>query len=412
MHKPALIVYFANWRLHEQPGMPCNEVCEMPWDQVQYINHAFWKIVPDEPLPQENPRTSFHIESICPESDFGHPEPSELLPGASRSHFDQYARMTARYPQVGVVLSIGGWGNCGYFSEMSYTAQGRASFVNSCVATIRQYPWLAGIDIDWEYPGMARPSDGPGARQEGCPVFGARDENDYEADRQNFTLLMADLRKGLDEAFGSGRKVLTCCSSADPDVVLPRQDWGGVARHVDTINIMTYDMSGFDQRTGHHTSVAVTRRAVRYMRDHGVPADRICIGSPYYPHIYRVDPAADPSTVGTRLPLDRATRVPIGQILKKTPYIGPLALIEKLPADNVYGLHTAYDEEAGGAYAYANKPGSPFDHMFISYENDRSLEEKMAMVRQEGLGGVIVWEISQGDARRGWPRTRKIARLL
>ena len=413
LRTPAFIVYFANWRLHEQPEAPCAEVCQMPWDKVRYINHAFWKVVPDDPTPRTDARTAFHIESICPESDLGHPEPSERCPGAPRGHFAQYARMAARYPDVGVVLSIGGWGNSGCFSEMSYTAGGRASFVASCVALIRKYPWLAGIDIDWEYPGMPRPADGPGPREEGCPVFGASNADDYETDRRNFTRLMADLRAGLDSAFGTGVKLVTCCCAADTRVVLPRQDWAAVARYADAINIMTYDMAGHEGKTGHHTSVAVTRRAVDYLLKAGVPAQRLCIGTPYYPHCYQVEPEADPSLVGAPCVRCGHTRQrELAALLAERTTIGALDRIEALPADNTYGLHVAYDEAQGAAYAYGACPGTPLERLFLSYESERSLAAKLELIRQLGLAGLIVWEIGQDDEPRNWPGTAVIAERL
>lgn len=413
LQRPAFIVYFANWRLHEQPDAPCAEVCELPWARVRYINHAFWKVVPDDPAPRATARTAFHIESICPEADLGHPEPSARCPGAPRGHFAQYARMAARYPDVGVVLSIGGWGNSGFFSEMSYTAEGRSSFVRSCVALLREHPWLRGVDIDWEYPGMARPADGPGPREEGCPVFGARDDDDYAADTRNFTLLMADLRAGLDEAFGAGTRVLTCCCGADTDKILLRQDWPAVARYADCVNIMTYDMAGFDGKTGHHTSVAVTRRAAEHLLARGVPAERLCVGTPYYPHVYRVAEGADPARVGA--PAERCgpeARRALAERLGDPSPVGQLARAEALPPENPLGLRAAYDEAAGGAYAFCALPGSPLERLFLSYESERSLEAKLALVREKGLAGLIVWEIGQDDEARGFPRTAFIADRL
>ena len=88
-----------------------------------------------------------------PENDYGNQEPSDLNPELPKNHFAQYAVYAKKYPNVNIMVSIGGWARCGYFSEMAYTAEGRKTFVESCVELIHKYPWIGGIDIDWEYPG-------------------------------------------------------------------------------------------------------------------------------------------------------------------------------------------------------------------------------------------------------------------
>ncbi|KAJ3536913.1 hypothetical protein NMY22_g5822 [Coprinellus aureogranulatus] len=50
-----------------------------------------------------------------------------------------------------IVLSVGGWGGCYWFSQAVSTANNRTKFVNALKDAVNNYG-LDGIDIDWEYP--------------------------------------------------------------------------------------------------------------------------------------------------------------------------------------------------------------------------------------------------------------------
>ena len=84
-----------------------------------------------------------------------------------------------------IVLSIGGWG-AGGFSPMVGREDRRAAFIESCAKAVQTYG-LDGIDIDWEYPCL----DWAGI--ESAP-----------ADKENFTLLMEELRGAL-----GGQKIVS-----------------------------------------------------------------------------------------------------------------------------------------------------------------------------------------------------------
>src|SRR5215469_15096470 len=79
-------------------------------------------------------------------------------------------------PSLTVLVSVGGWLWSTNFSDMALTAESRAVFIQSVMEFLAQYK-LDGLDIDWEYPGLA------GA---GHPF---RPE-----DKENFTLLLKELR--------------------------------------------------------------------------------------------------------------------------------------------------------------------------------------------------------------------------
>src|SRR5580658_5575943 len=79
-------------------------------------------------------------------------------------------------PEFTVLVSVGGWLWSNNFSDVSLNPQSRTLFIQSVMDFLRRYD-LDGLDIDWEYPGMAGSS-----------------RNFRSEDGHNFTLLLKELR--------------------------------------------------------------------------------------------------------------------------------------------------------------------------------------------------------------------------
>ncbi|MBR6009650.1 MAG: glycoside hydrolase family 18 protein [Clostridia bacterium] len=361
-----LSVYFPNWNVYSDTN---GQVKDLPWDRLDYINHAFWKIVPKD--------GGFVIESTDPWADTDKYNP--------KAHFPQYAEYAAKYPDTKIVLSIGGWTECGYFSEMSLTAESRASFIRSCLDTIDAYPFFSGIDIDWEYPGIAR-SGGDG--DEGNPVLGD--------DKANYTLLLKELQEAFDEHYGPGSKLLTVCAGASISTLV-MQDYAALYPYVDRVNLMTYDFAGsWNQYTGHQSPLygkASADTAVAYLLSCGVPAEKIAIGSPLYSHSWKMYSIRAEQVGAAAKPMSG------GDLIWRE-----LAALEMASADNgAPGWHIGYDESAEAAYLWNDDPESPDYLVFHTYDSDRSIQAKTAYISEHGLGGLIVWQVHGDDTAGGWP---------
>ena len=109
-----MTVYFPNWHIHSDSRA---QVRNLPWDRLECVNHAFWKVVPRD--------GGFALASTDPRTDTDPEDP--------RAHFRQYAECAERTPGKKILLSIGGWTACGFFSEMALTEESRASFIRSFV---------------------------------------------------------------------------------------------------------------------------------------------------------------------------------------------------------------------------------------------------------------------------------------
>lgn len=386
--KARVAVYFAAFHLTPEDS-GAGEVAALPWDSVHIVNHAFWCVEPvDSPEVSSfqrraegaGARKAFRIVPMSPEADLGDWGESRRVPGLPKNHFAQYTYFAPRHPDVRILLSIGGWTRSGFFSEMVYTPEGRASFIRSCLELLEQYPWLGGIDIDWEYPagsrlGERRP-DPNDPDDQGCPIFGTPQE-----DQRNFAALLAELRAAMAKVYGDGEKLLTACASGSVEWALSHQDWAAAAPSLDLINIMTYDLAPAGI-AGHASSAAQAETAAAWFLNLGVPPERICIGSPLYGSAFR---------------LKESTQNPLGTPTEpQRPQVAGGIDQERIAAWQAEAhWRQGYDEADGGAYLYYDGGEGPWQRLFVSYENQRSLQRKLDYVRDAGLGGIIVWEASQ-----------------
>lgn len=268
-------------------------------------------------------------------------------------------------PQLTVLVSVGGWLWSGGFSEMALTRESRAMFVESVAAYVRAHE-LDGLDIDWEYPGL------PGATK-----------NFRAEDKQNYTLLVKELRKrfdGLERELG--RKLYVTVATGSGEDFLAHTEMREVARYVDTVNLMAYDYyePGAEGMTGHHAPLHRSgadpkgfsaERSVEEYEQAGVPAGKIVLGVPFYGHVWGEVAAGNHGLyqAGKELP-------------KGTPELGarPEAMVQD-------GFVRYWDEEAKAPYLYhAGK------QMFVSYEDAESLELKCRFVMEKGLRGVMFWD--------------------
>ena len=366
--EPGVTVYFPNWNIYSDSR--CG-VDGLPWDRLDCVNHAFWEVVPQD--------GGFAVASTDPWADTDPDNPA--------AHFPQYAECAEKYPGTKILISIGGWTDSGHFSEMALTAESRGSFIQSCLDTLDAWPFLSGLDIDWEYPGVAR--DPEDEDDEGNPVVGD--------DWTNYTLLLKELREALDEHFGAGAKVLTVCAGASVGYSLSMQDYAALHPYVDRINLMTYDMAGpWEACTGHHTPLLgenSAETAVNYLLGLGVPAEKIAIGSPLYSHGWKMKEIAQETVGADAEPLDDGD----------LEWHDLLALERAAVPEGTPGWHTGYDEQKKAAWLWNDDPESPDCGRFYTYDSAASLQAKLEYINEKGLGGLIVWQVHGDSMDEDWP---------
>ncbi len=272
-------------------------------------------------------------------------------------------------PHLTVLVSVGGWLWSGGFSDVSLTPASRAVFIDSVEAFITRYH-LDGLDVDWEFPGER------GAGHTFRPE-----------DKQNYTLLLKELRGRLDKMSGKLHRPLYLSTAVGATTdYLEHTEMGEVAKYVDTVNLMAYDYyePGDQEITGNHaplfTDPADPRgisadRSVREYEKAGVPADKIVLGVPFYGHVWGQVPATNHGLFQTGKPIPGA-------------YANYAAITSTMLGQG----YTRYWDAPASAPSLYNAE----KQIFVSYEDPESLALKCKYVNEQHLKGVMFWDYA-GD---------------
>ena len=269
-------------------------------------------------------------------------------------------------PNLKVLYSIGGWTWSDQFSNVSAYKSSREKFATSSVRLMEKYGF-DGIDIDWEYPGQH-----------------GRDNAFRPSDKENFTLLLKEIRKKLDV---EGKKhnvhyLLTIAAGADQKYI-NHTDLGKAHQYLDYINVMCYDFyNGWYYQTGHHANLYTSteemfqknsgEEAINRLIKTGVPSDKLVLGIPFYGRMWE-------KVIPINNGLYQTAMAP-GVII---PYWD---IVEKLKSRKYLKL---YDESAKASYLWNAQ-----DSIFISWETPKEIQLKSEFIKEKGLGGAMFWEYS------------------
>ena len=289
--------------------------------------------------------------------------------GADAQNFALLTGLRKQNPAFTVLVSVGGWLWSTNFSDIALTEKSRSRFIESAIGFLRRYD-LDGLDIDWEYPGMA----GAGHR--------FRSE-----DKRNFTLLLKEMRKRFDrESIENHRRLYLTIAAGASDEYLEHTEMRKVQEYVDTVNLMAYDYvePGDDPLTGHHaplfTNPADERNysadaSVQAFEKAGVPAEKLLLGLPFYGHVWGQVPDLHHGLMQPGKPVPNADAT--------------YSAIAATMLD--HGFVRYWDAAASAPYLYNAEK-----HIFVSYEDPESIAAKCRYVLQHKLGGVMFWD-SAGD---------------
>jgi len=268
-------------------------------------------------------------------------------------------------PTLTVLVSVGGWLWSGGFSDMSRNRQSRAVFISSVVDFISRHQ-LDGVDIDWEYPGL------PGA------------ENHFRVeDKQNYTLLLKELRKRFDQLEKElHRRLYVTIATGASSEFLAHTEMNKVKKFVDTVNLMAYDYyePDSDAITGHHAPLYTNPADPKKISDDnsvqeyemaGVPAAKIVLGVPFYGHSWGQVPETNHGLFqpGKEIPRSDA---PAGD--------GQEAMIKN-------GFVRYWDPIAAAPYLYNAEK-----QIFVSLDDPESLALKCRYVLTHKLRGIMFWD--------------------
>jgi chitinase len=362
---PRIVGYVASWGVRSKG----TRIAELPGDRLTHVIYAFARIGP-------NGRLALGDRCLDLGECAGRSGQGSVGAGGN---FAQLRILKERYPQLKLLMAVGGWTGSGRFSDVAVTPESRRAFVESAIdVVIRQQAALFdGIDIDWEYPvggGLATNATRP-------------------ADRQNFTLLLAELRQQLDAqgARDNRRYLLTAATAAGP-MQVANLELDRVAAVVDWINLMTYDYHSGSRiahfnaplyaPAGDPTPHLNVDASVRLYRESGVPPRKIVVGVPFYGRSYGQVPSAN-----------RGLFQPTAGSPPREWGAGELdydALTRKRPEAN--GFRRFWDPDARVPWLYKESVG-----IWITYDDVQSIGQKADYARARGLGGLMAWELGGDD---------------
>lgn len=321
-----IVGYYASWA--RSSGLPATS---LDASLLTHINYAFADISSNGELRLPNSTTDL-------------------------KNFEDLRTLKRSNPHLKTLISVGGWDYSSNFSSTAANASARSRFAQSCADFIVTHGF-DGVDLDWEFP--------------------------KSADRQNFTLLLKEIRSRLDQlASQNGRPYYLTIAGSPDKSFLSSIEPQAVASLVDYIFLMGYDMHGpWDKYadlnaplyptsgTSPHYSNSLSQ-SVSYYKNAGVPAKKIILGMPLYGYQYTTTGS---TPTGLFSPFTSAKSIGYDKLLA-----GPLANSS---------FRRYFSDSSRVPYLYDGTT-------FISYDDESSIAEKATFALSNGLGGVGAWELS------------------
>ena len=282
--------------------------------------------------------------------------------------WDEVAKLQAKYPHLDMRVSIGGYG-ADDFSPMAADPEKRAKFIAAVVDLVKEKK-LNGIDIDWEYPVG--------------PDWGQPIKSDPK-DGENFIVLLKELRTALKAVEAETGHVSISIAIVASGWFPQKVDVKALADAVDTMKLMSYDYyGGWSGQAGHHANLYTnpadpdwggwsTDASVQAYLNAGVPAEKIILGVAFYGRGWK---GVEPGPNGDGL-YQKYKESAFGDGLSWSD-MGPY-----LAADS--GFTRYWDDVAKAPYLYNGDE-------FLSYTDPEAISYIGKYVRDNGLGGVMVWE--------------------
>ncbi|MGC4100754.1 glycoside hydrolase family 18 protein [Ferruginibacter sp.] len=284
---------------------------------------------------------------------------------AQQATVQQLVALKQQYPQLKIMVSVGGWGGCGPCSGLFDTAATRNNFVQTAAQLLKDYD-IDGLDLDWEYPTI-----------EGYPGH-----QFLPQDKNNFTLLVKQLRAAIGKD-----KLLSFAAGGFTQYLQESIDWDAVTPQMDFINLMTYDLvGGYSKVTGHHTPLndympnqQSLEKCTNWLLDKKVPASKLIAGAAFYGRVWQ-------NVADTNHGLYQS-----GEFLQGVSY---------------KNFDTYFSDTSGFKYYWDKKAKAPYQYnkekkLFATFDDPESINAKAKFVRRKKMGGIMFWELSDDRYTEG-----------
>jgi chitinase len=333
--------------------------------------------------------------------------------GTLAGAFYQLKQWKASHSGSKILMSIGGWTYSKYFSDVAATDASRKKFVASCIdmyitGNLPAYSGYGGagsgagifdgFDIDWEWPGDANGHPG---------------NHTSAADKANLVALLKEFRTELN-AKGSGY-LLTAFLPGDPVKVSEGWDLTQIFNYLDFGNAQGYDFHGVGSddtwdpnQTGNQAQLYATstdphgttdfsdQLVINTYTSQGVSPSKLTIGIPFYGRGWQ-GVEAGTSGNGEWATVDGigGKHAACGQFGCDTLLSGTWSTYPPSPQTGLFngvpGCTISHDTAAVATFCFTGAGGQ-----WWTFDDAWSVGQKMTWVNQQGLLGVMIWEMS-GD---------------
>ena len=246
-----------------------------------------------------------------------------------------------------IVISVN-QGESGAFGSIAADEVLRKKLADNILKVIKELN-LDGVDIDWETPTSAQ--------------------------AVTFTLLMKDIYETVKAA---NPEYLVTAAIGGGKWQPPKYDLTNSIKYLDYVNLMTYSMAtgnGYYQNSLYKSTKGRTLvscsidESIEIFNDLTVPNNKILVGIPFYTTV-QTESGGPGSKTGNG----------------KSVWYSYLYSTYKL-SDT---MKEYFDEECGVPYRY-----DEVNQIFISFDNERSIEVKCDYINTLGLAGIMYWQYGQ-----------------
>ncbi|KAK4136262.1 glycoside hydrolase family 18 protein [Trichocladium antarcticum] len=293
--------------------------------------------------------------------------------------FTTVDQVRAKFPKdTKVMIAIGGWGDTIGFSVAALNDETRQTFAEN-VARMVTATGADGVDVDWEYPG------GNGDDYKQVP------NADKAWEISAYPLLLAELRAAL----GPDTIISAAVPGLKRDMLaFTRETVPRIMRHVDFLNVMTYDlMNRRDTVTKHHTGVESSLEAVDAYVSAGAAPQNLNLGFAFYAKYFRTehDACALASPIGC--PILQLEDPKTGADLGRS---GSFSWHDPVPKDVAESFAKAldngvYDDQQGGYYYW-----DAVEDLWWTFDTPDAIRRKFPLtLGKRRLGGVFAWALGE-----------------
>jgi chitinase len=361
-HTHKIVGYFPQWGVYGGYFVK-NVITSGSATRLTHLDYAFANVVNNQ-CTSFDTYADYQYAFTADETVDGQPDSED--PNAFVGNFHQLKELKKLYPDMHIVMSIGGGSADPNAFSTAALPENRVAFVKSCVDMyihgnfapgLHEPGIFDGFDVDWEFPAT-------------------------DADMTNFTALLKEFREQLDRV----RPAMTLSIAA------PAGSWAyqfielkKIQHSLSYFNLMNYDFDGpWNYTTGFVAPLYRSLKdadlsnnadaAVQAYIELGVEPGKIVFGVPFYGYEWTNVPNIDNGLFEPGTPEGYGSEY------------NYIVTIESQ-------FHKFRDPITKAPWLYDGTN-------FWTYDDPVSLEFKMDYVRKYDLAGVMIWEIS-GDMPDG-----------